>query len=259
VLILLPPSEGKFSPTRGKPLNLDHLSHPELGPTRRHVLHALVDLCRGDADNARKVLGLSSGQADEVARNAGLRTAPTASAARIYTGVLYESLALDTLSAAANRRAATRVAITSSVFGLVRLADRIPSYRLNGSVNLPGLGTVAGVWRSALDEVLGHEAQRGLIVDLRSGTYAAFWRPARTLTDRVVTVRVVQEVRGLRTIVSHFNKATKGRIVASLLEAGANPASERALTTALMRLGWQVDADSGPPGTINVVVADPIS
>ena len=56
----------------------------------------------------------------------------------------------DTLSPAARRRATARVAVTSSLFGIVRPGDRIPAYRLSGDAVLPGLGTVSGVWREEL-------------------------------------------------------------------------------------------------------------
>ena len=54
--------------------------------------------------------------------------------------------------------------------------------------------------------------------------YAAFWRPPAELAPRVATVRVLHEVDGVRKVVSHFNKATKGRIVRALLEARRQPA-----------------------------------
>ena len=126
-----------------------------------------------------------------------------------------------------------RVAVVSSLFGLVRPGDRIPAYRLSGDASLPGLGPVAGVWRAALGEVVREAVGGGLLVDLRSTTYAAFWRPEPDLARRVVTVRVLHETDGRRTVVSHFNKATKGRLVRSLLEDGANPGSVRALAAAL--------------------------
>jgi cytoplasmic iron level regulating protein YaaA (DUF328/UPF0246 family) len=255
VLILLPPSEGKSSPRRGKALDLDALSFPGLEPTRRRVLAGLVELCQGDAERARAVLGLTPGQASDVARNAALRSAPTATAGQIYTGVLYEALGLATLSPAARRRAATRVAVTSALFGLVRLGDRIPSYRLGGSTNLPGLGTLASVWQPALGGVLEAEASRGLVVDLRSGTYASYWRPRRDRRSNVVSLRVLQDSGGVRTVVSHFNKATKGHLVRGLLEDGANPGSPRGLATTLTRLGWQVEADHRDPRALDVIVA----
>src|SRR5919204_649935 len=118
-------------------------------------------------------------------------------------------LDLDSLTPAASRRAASRVLMTSSVFGLLRPTDRIPAYRLSGHVTLPDVGTVASVWRDVLGDVLAPAAARRLIVDLRSGTYVGFWRPPREIAHRVVTVRVLHEVAGGRSVVSHFNKATK--------------------------------------------------
>ncbi|MEO6512028.1 MAG: peroxide stress protein YaaA [Nocardioides sp.] len=258
MLILLPPSEGKTPARRGKPLDLGALSFPELTAPRQAVLDALVDLCRRDAEQARRTLGLPPGLADLVARNAALLEAPTARADHVYTGVLYDALALPALAAEARRRATSRVAVVSSVFGLVRPGDRIPAYRLSGDVSLPGLGAVAGVWRRELDPVVRAAVGGGLVVDLRSTTYAAFWRPAADLARRVVTVRVLHESGGRRTVVSHFNKATKGRLVRDLLEDGANPGSVRALAATLDRLGWH--AEVGPPGRhgtqVDVVVRE---
>ncbi len=258
VLILLPPSEGKSVPTRGKPLDLATLSFPGLTAARQRVLDALVTLCGDEPDRAAGVLGLSPGQLDLVARNVGLLAAPTARADKVYTGVLYDALGADSLSAAARRRAATRVAVASSLFGLVRFGDRIPSYRLSGDASLPGLGPVAGVWREAMSEVGPEAVGRGLLVDLRSGMYAAFWRPSADLARRVATVRVLHEVGGTRKVVSHFNKATKGRIVRVLLEDGADPRTPAALADELTRLGWKVEV--GEPtskGTqLDVVVTE---
>ena len=112
---------------------------------------------------------------------------------------------------------------------MVRPGDRIPAYRLSGDASLPGLGPVAGVWRAHLGGAVREALGPGLLVDLRSTTYAAFWRPEPDLARRVVTVRVLHESDGRRTVVSHFNKATKGRLVRGLLEDGANPGSVRAL------------------------------
>ena len=262
MLILLPPSEGKTPARRGRPIDLDTLSFPELTSARRDVLTALVELCAGDPEVARTALGLPPGLADLVARNAGLLGAATARADRVYSGVLYDALALADLPADARRRATTRVAVVSSLFGLVRPGDRIPAYRLSGDVTLPGLGPVAAVWRAHLGPAVRSALGGGLLVDLRSTTYAAFWRPPISdqadLAGRVVTVRVLHESAGRRTVVSHFNKATKGRLVRDLLVDGANPRSVRALAATLARLGWTVEVgEAGRSGTpVDVVVAE---
>lgn len=256
MLILLPPSEGKSAPRRGRPLDPAGLSSPVLAAPRERVIDALVEL--SERPDAATVLGLGATQSDLVALNAALRTAPTARADAVYTGVLYDALGLVSLSTAAKRRATSRVAITSSVFGLLRPGDRIPAYRLSGDVSLPGLGPVAGVWRDALGPAVEEAAGSGLLVDLRSTMYAAFWRPPATSDLRVATVRVLHEHNGVRKVVSHFNKATKGRIVRALLEDGANPRTPQALAKTLGALGWQVEVGGPTPrGTqLDVIVRE---
>jgi len=256
VLILLPPSEGKTAPRRGKPLDLAGLSSPGLTPARERMLDALVALCSADPAEAARVLDVPKTQLDLLQLNASLKTAPTARADAIYSGVLYDALGLATLSAAARRRATSRVRVVSSLFGMVAPTDRIPAYRLSGDAMLPGLGSVAGVWREALGPEVTELVGDGLLVDLRSGMYAAFWRPAGL--SRVATVRVLHEVGGKRQVVSHFNKSTKGRIARALLEEGANPRTPAALARALRELGWTVEVTDGTRGVVqlDVVVAE---
>ena len=248
MLILLPPSEGKSAPRRGKPLDLTTLDFAGLTGARERVLDALVELCEGDPDVAAKTLGIGSTQLDLVELNRSLRTGATARADQVYSGVLYDALDVATLSTAARRRATARLAVTSSLFGLVRPSDRIPAYRLSGDATLPGLGPVAGVWREHLGAEATAAVGRGLLVDLRSGMYGAFWRP--TPDVKVATVRVLHEHQGQRKVVSHFNKATKGRIVRALLESGADPRTPAKLAEALRDLGWTVE--EGAPGKAGV-------
>jgi cytoplasmic iron level regulating protein YaaA (DUF328/UPF0246 family) len=259
VLILLPPSEGKAAPRRGKPLDLASMSFPALGDHRRAVLEALRTLCTTERPAvAAEVLGLGSTQTAEVAMNAGLREAPTARADSVYSGVLYEALDLPSLSTPARRRATAWLAVTSGLFGLLRPGDRIPAYRLSGDVSLPGIGTVSTYWSRRLDPAVRQAAGRGLVVDLRSSVYASFWRPAADLAGRVATVRVLHEVDGRRGVVSHFNKATKGRLVRALLEDGGAPRSPSRFADHLTSLGWKVEQGGvGRHGTrLDVVVSE---
>lgn len=262
MLILLPPSEGKTAPVRGRPLQPDRLSFPALAPARAEVLRALVDLCTTDGaaglEHAAQVLGVGNSQAGEVVRNGTLDKAPAIRASRVYSGVLYEALGLGSLTGPAKRRAGRRLAITSALFGLVRPQDAIPAYRLSGSVSLPGVGNLAAFWRRQLDPAVREAAGRGLVVDLRSSTYASFWRPGPDLAARTATVRVLHEVGGRRTVVSHFNKATKGRIVRALLEADGTPGSPSGLAEQLSDLGWQVErTGAGRHGSgLDVVVTE---
>jgi hypothetical protein len=52
---------------------------------------------------------------------------------------------------------------------------------------------------------------------------------------------VLHQVGAERKVVSHFNKATKGRLVRSLLESGATPRTPGALADVIRDLGWKVE------------------
>ncbi len=241
MLVLLPPSEGKTPPRRGRPLDLADLSAPELTGPRTTVLDALTRLCAQDLGRAAEVLGLGVTQGLEVTRDACLRQGPTARADRVYSGVLYESLGLADLDAAARRRATSWLAVTSGLFGLLRPADRIPAYRLAGHVTLPGVGPVSSFWSRHLEATVRDRAGSGLVVDLRSSAYVPFWRPDARLAPQVVSLRVVADRAGTRAVVSHLNKATKGRVVRALLSHGSAPRTPDALAAQLRDLGWVVE------------------
>ena len=191
MLILLPPSEGKTAARRGKSLDLETLAFAdELTETRRTVMTELTDLCADDPVKAREVLDLTPGQAADLVRNLCLNTAPTLTAAQLYRGVLFDHLGLNDLSTDARRRANRNVLISSGLWGVLRPNDRVPPYRLSGGATLPALGTIAGVWRAPLAAALPPWVGRKVVLDLRSGAYAAAWRPMGDVAKRTVTVQV---------------------------------------------------------------------
>ncbi|MCA6094778.1 peroxide stress protein YaaA [Streptomyces sp. SCA3-4] len=264
MLVLLPPSEGKATGGAGPALELGSLSLPALTDHRRAVLDELTELCAGDEEKAAGVLGLSPGLRGEIAKNAALRTAPTRPAGEIYTGVLYDALGIAGLGAAARRAAGRSLLVFSGLWGAVRIDDAIPSYRCSMGVKLPALGALGAHWRAPMAEALPEAAGDGLVLDLRSAAYATAWKPKGELAERTATVRVLQSktVNGVekRSVVSHFNKATKGRLVRDLLTAGYEPASPRELADALRGLGYAVEGDApakrGTPWALDVVVTE---
>jgi cytoplasmic iron level regulating protein YaaA (DUF328/UPF0246 family) len=235
VLVLLPPSETKADGGRGAPLDHAALSFPELNPTRAKIADALVELA-GDVQASITVLGITERQAGEVTRNARLWTSPTMPALRRYTGVLYDALDVKSFTKAGLEKAHRRLAVTSSLFGVVSATDPIPAYRLSGGNSLPALGTIRGMWKPALEPVLQHID--GLVVDLRSGTYSAFAK----LRPDAVTVRVVTEnAKGERVTVSHFNKAYKGRLAHVLAVTRAEPSTVDQLAKVIRKAGLTVE------------------
>jgi cytoplasmic iron level regulating protein YaaA (DUF328/UPF0246 family) len=239
VLILLPPSEGKTIPSTKRTIDLAALSFPSLTATRQVVLAELMRQCRSDPDHAATLLGLGPKQSDDIGRNADLLRQPCGHAIDVYTGVLFDALGYSTLSARARSRVRKHVAISSALWGLIRPADAIPAYRLSGSASLPGIGTLASAWKGPVSDLLAETP--GLIIDLRSGTYVSLGPIPAAAENRAVTVRVLQEKDGRRTVVSHHNKATKGRLLRSLLESKHTPRSVPAFHRALLALGFRAE------------------
>jgi hypothetical protein len=245
MLIFVPPSETKAFPAGTAPVEPGSLVLPELAPTRTRLSKALVRLSRGRTPTALEALGLSQGQAGELAHNRDLLSAPVGPAAQVYTGVLYDALDLPDL----RRRGipADQVLIFSGLWGVLRPGDQIPHYRCSAGVRLPAIGSVSAAWRKALRGPLAAHVGDQLVVDLRSGAYAGLWAPGAN----AVTVRVLheREAGGVvkRAVVSHFNKATKGRLTRALLESGQQPGKPDEFTGVVRDLGYTVEP--GPEGS----------
>lgn len=258
MLILLPPSEGKTSPATGPKLDLAGLSFPGLARGRTTTLKALIDVCAKDPKSAASILGLGPTQADEVRVNALLRKAACAPAIEVYTGVLFDALDVTSLGKPARRRLQATTVISSALFGLVRPDDLIPAYRLSGDVVLPGIGTPAGHWRDSVSEVINQSA--GVIIDLRSQMYAALGPIPAEAAARAVSARILLERNGKRSIVSHHNKASKGRLVRALAERSAQPSTIDALMKALRELKWKCELSeskkAGQPATLDIIVPE---
>jgi cytoplasmic iron level regulating protein YaaA (DUF328/UPF0246 family) len=217
VLVLLPPSETKATVGDGPPLDLASLSYPSLTRTRRMLTRDVVRLAKHKKRAFSAVLGLGAGQQQELTRNAELLTAPTLPALSLYTGIVYDNLSYATLSPAARDRADISLVVASALFGLLRAQDQVPAYRLSGGTVLPGLGGLAARWRPVLEPLL----QDGFVVDLRSGPYANLAR-----VPGACEVRVLRDTDGVRTVVSHDNKWTKGKLARALCEHGAGSVAD---------------------------------
>lgn len=238
MIVLLPPSETKRGGGEGPPLSLDALSFPELTTVRSALADELVALA-ADAPACRRALGISASQDHEIERNLALFESPTMPAINRYTGVLYDALDIESLRGAALSRAYARLAVGSALFGLLRAEDPIPAYRLSATSKLPGKGTLAARWRPALERVLADVAANDLVVDLRSGSYAALGRVPGAVDVDVVSERA----DGHRSVVSHFNKAHKGRLARVLASSRAEPDTAAKVASIAKKAGMRVERD----------------
>jgi cytoplasmic iron level regulating protein YaaA (DUF328/UPF0246 family) len=230
VLILLPASDTKAPVGRGEPVDLASLSFPQLTPTRATVLEALIDVSA--APDATRRLSERSTMGAVVRGNVELRHAPSAAVEAVYSGVLYEGLGLADLDPASRRRARSWIVVISALWGAVRLADRIPSYRLNMCGRLPGLAHLTDVWRGPLAGVLPPVARRGMLVDCRSAEYATAWRPTGALAERTVVIKARNQ-DGTRGAAGHSAKLTRGLVVRRIVTDAVDPRHPEELAEAL--------------------------
>jgi uncharacterized protein len=255
VRLLLPPSEAKNPGGRGRPLDVRTVPGP-LVEARDQALDALAALVAGTPEAAAAALLLPPGVADAaLAADARVRTSATTPALRRYSGVVYDGLGYASLPVAVQRTAHRSVLIFSGLFGIVRGDEPIPDYRVPAKAVLPGLGIASAYWRRHLQQLFhsaagGSLLGRGLLVDLRSGDYAAMWRPPRAAAERVVAVRVLSPLpRGGHGVVSYTSKFGKGRLAAELLHrtAGARePATRDDVAAAWLACGGR---DAVPTAT----------
>lgn len=217
--LLLPPSETKRDGgAAGSALDLDLLGFPGLTAPRRRMLAAIRSLAQNRKTMAA-ALKLGPTQLFEIDRNRALRHSALLPAIDRYTGVLYDALGADSLSASARVFAAEHVTIQSALFGLLRAGDPIPAYRLSHDSRLPGL-PLGAAWRDPIARELGELP--GLVLDLRSEAYVALGpAPRGSWFLRVVT----EDADGTRRALNHFNKKGKGEFTRAILEEGVDHGS----------------------------------
>lgn len=233
-IVLLPPSESKLSAESGPKLNLGSLAFPELTDKRNKVLAELIKLSSGRQTKALAVLDISKKQDFELVRNQNLLSEPTAPAWQIYSGVLFEALDPHSLTTVQRAKLCELTFVQSALFGLVSLNDEIPAYRLSGDSVLPKIGSLSRFWAASCSQVL--EQGNDLIIDLRSGIYCKLGPVPETVP--VVVPKIMQRMKsGPPKVVSHHNKATKGRILRALAQSKSRVKSVDDLANIIALLG----------------------
>lgn len=215
MLILLPPSEGKSSPERGRKLNLKNLfGSPDLTDIRTQLLesHPEIDetLCRP--------------------------------AHEIYSGVLYQALSWESLSTTAKKRGSESILIISALMGAIRIDDIIPAYKLKITTSL---------WKKPLAHLL-ESLDSDLIIDCRSSTYSGVWIPPH---HKTVAVRVFQLKGGKKSVITHMSKKYRGELVRHLLQGGIPHTQEELLARAKRKFECEfTTSTSREPAYLDLII-----
>lgn len=256
MLILLPPSEGKTAaPLDGAPVDLLALSFPELTEARERVGMELQRVSQ--QEDAAIILKVGKTLQKEVQRNQQVLSEPAQPASEVYSGVLYDALDFSSLSSDAQERAENSVLIISALWGVLRLRDSIPAYRLSMGVNLGDCGNLATFWRGELTSALQALSDHELIIDCRSAPYAKAWVPAHRNHYLVRVEKQVQD--GSRKVISHFAKHYRGLLTRHIVANGLeNISSINELEQALSS-HWTVEvtpATAQQSGVLTLVVKE---
>jgi hypothetical protein len=212
--LLLPPSEGKAVGGDGPTWSTGAGRFAELERRRTTLVRRLARVRGGN----ERLLGVG-GHHLAAARlaNSTLETAPSLPAWQRYTGVVWGGLDVESLPAAAHRRAMSSVVVVSGLLGLVALDDPTPEYRLKMGASLPPYGKLSTWWRPLLAGPLTAWAAERFVVDLLPNEHRAACESAVMVGARVAFVERNGKVAG------HDAKVAKGRLARHLLTTERHP------------------------------------
>ena len=133
-------------------------------------------------------------------------------AIQVYTGVLYAALGWEQLTNAQRKKGAESIAIISAKYGVLRPMDPIEPYKEKIEHK-----KMAAQVALALD---GLEAE--LIIDCRSSTYQTVWQSPADIT---VEIKVFTKIEGIKKVITHMSKKTRGEVTQHILKSSKVPAN----------------------------------
>jgi cytoplasmic iron level regulating protein YaaA (DUF328/UPF0246 family) len=151
---------------------------------------------------------------------------------------LYDALKEGGVTAGMRTRASKAVFIQSSLFGLISAGDEIPNYRLSAGSKLPGVN-LKSLWQEA-HESLWSKYSKEIVIDMRSNSYAELAPVPDKMSCYTLDV-VLEDKKGKRTRLNHFNKQAKGQFLRSALLISPAPKTVADLKTVAQRANLKLE------------------
>ena len=203
MIILLPPSEGKEPGGKGVWTPENGRFGGALAAPRQRVVASLPRT----PGAALKVRGAHAEHAQRA--NQSLGASPALPARVRYSGVVYQGLDYNSLSAKERRKANSSIVVVSGLAGMVAFGDDLPDYRAPIDSRVASLGKLSQFWKPELQPVLEQLSRRHIIVDVLPQAHRAAMSPVGDWR----TVEIVDKSGAG----GHAAKHAKGRFVRWLL------------------------------------------
>jgi hypothetical protein len=137
-----------------------------------------------------------------------------------YTGVLYKAIDWQSLNKSSQSRGQKSIAIISAKYGVLKPLDEIEPYKQK--INIAAM-------RGEITRLL-ESIETELIIDCRSSTYKGVWTPP---LNKTVEIRVFKQVDGVKKVITHMSKKTRGEVTRLLLQSKIIPTNPQELHTVI--------------------------
>ena len=137
-------------------------------------------------------------------------------AINVYAGVLYKGIDWPSLTYAAQAHGQKSIAIISAKYGVLKCLDPIEPYKEKIDAT-----HMRGPITQVLDAI-----ETDLVIDCRSSTYQSVWSPP---AHKCVEIKVFSKVDGVKKVITHMSKKTRGEVTHLLLLSKTIPANPQEL------------------------------
>ncbi len=224
-IILLPPSEGKSDEIHQKNPSWDsvrddarYIHFSELNKKRLELIKSLQKYVKSADDKELEELFELKGKNLDKAVNAtnDLLVSPTMPAYQLYTGVVYDNTGIDTLSKKSLMNLTSKTYVISGLWGLVRLSDHLPDYKLKISSKYDDIN-ISKYWMGDVSGLINKISKEKFVWDLLPNEHRKVWNDKGSAATHIAAVRFVEERDGKLKVVGHTAKAYKGKLVREIV------------------------------------------